>query len=148
LKPHPILRFPAAVKREPAIDSWMNGQPEELRSIVRPWFERMRACGADVREPMHDGCPTACVEDAAFGYVNTFRAHANVGFFHGVALQDPLGLLEGTGRFGRHVKLRPGAPLDSRALEALIGAAYLDITARLRFEAGAQPKGIQLKGQR
>ncbi len=130
----PILRFSGAVKREPAIDSWLNGQPEGLRSIARPWFERMRECGADVRELMHDGCPTACVADAAFGYVNTFKAHANVGFFRGAALQDPLGLLEGTGKFGRHVKLKPGAPLDSLALEALITAAYLDIKARLRLE--------------
>ena len=27
---------------------------------------------------MHDGCPTACGEDAAFGYVNIFKAHVNV----------------------------------------------------------------------
>jgi hypothetical protein len=27
----------------------------------------MRQCGGDVRELMHDGCPTACVDDAAFG---------------------------------------------------------------------------------
>lgn len=128
----PILRFSGAVKREPTIDSWLSGQPEELRSIARRWFARMRECGADVRELMHDGSPTACVEDAAFGYVNTFRAHVNVGFFHGAALQDPVGLLEGTGRFGRHVKLKPGAGLDSSALEALITTAYLDIKARLR----------------
>ena len=127
----PLLRFSGATKRDPAVQAWLEGKPAQLRAIARSWFERMRECGEDVREVMHDGCPTACVEDAAFGYVHTFRAHANVGFFHGVALQDPLGLLEGTGRFGRHVKLRPGAPVDPRALDALIKAAYLDITTRL-----------------
>lgn len=129
-----ILRLSGAVEREAAIDSWLNGPPEDLRSIARTWFARMRACGADVRELMHDGQPTACVEDAPFGYVDTFRAHVNVGFFHGATLQDPGGLLEGTGRFMRHVKLKPGGPLDAWALDALITAAYLDIKARLRIE--------------
>lgn len=56
-------------------------QPFELRSVARKWFEEMRACGPDVVELLHDGHPTACVEGAAFGYVNAFKAHVNVGFF-------------------------------------------------------------------
>ena len=81
---------------------------------------------------MHDGCPTACVEDAAFAYVNAFTAHVNVGFFQGAALADPAGLLEGKGRFMRHVKISPGSDVDQLSLEALITAAYLDIQTRLR----------------
>src|SRR5437899_9976430 len=98
--------------------------------IARPWFERMRGCGPDVRELIHDGCPVACVEDAAFGYVNAFAGHASVGFFHGAALADPAGLLEGSGKRMRHVKLRPGKDLDEEALGDLIGAAYEDIRRR------------------
>ena len=128
----PILRFSGAVERDPAVQTWLNGQPEHLRAMVRPWFKRMRKCGDDVRELMHDGCPTACVGDAGFGYVNTFSAHANVGFFRGATLPDPLGLLEGTGKLGRHVKLRPGIPLDSPALKVVITEAYQNIKACLR----------------
>ena len=40
----------------------------------------------------------------AFAYVNVFRDHVNVGFFHGAFLSDPAGLLEGTGKRMRHVK--------------------------------------------
>lgn len=92
----------------------------------------MRACGEDVRELMHDGCPTACVEDAPFAYVNIFRAHANVGFFHGAELIDPQHLLEGAGKRMRHVKLKPGHTVDSAALADLIDAAYLHIRMLLR----------------
>ena len=92
----------------------------------------MRHRGSDVRELMPDGCPTACVGDAAFGYVNAFKDHVNVGFFFGALLTDPARLLEGTGKRGRHVKLRPGQPVDSAALAALIAVAYADIKARLR----------------
>jgi hypothetical protein len=72
-----------------------------------------------------------CVDDAAFGYVNTFEDHVNVGFFFGALLKDPSRLLEGTGKRGRHVKLRPGRPVDSAAIAQLIDAAYADIRARL-----------------
>jgi hypothetical protein len=92
----------------------------------------MRACGDDVRELMHDGCPTACVADAPFAYVNVFKAHANVGFFHGASLRDPARLLEGSGKYMRHVKLRPELAADDSSLKALIAAAYQDIQQRLR----------------
>ena len=91
----------------------------------------MRVCGGDVRELMHDDCPVVCVQDAPFGYVNVFRAHVNVGFFMGAALQEPTGLLEGSGKRMRHVKLTPGREVEPEALSALIDAAYLDIKARL-----------------
>ncbi|HWF01449.1 MAG TPA: DUF1801 domain-containing protein, partial [Caulobacteraceae bacterium] len=87
-----LLRFPSAVRRHPNVDAWFSEPDYELRRIAQPWFDEMRRCGADVRELLHDGCPTACVGDAAFGYVNAFSAHANVGFFHGAALDDPTGL--------------------------------------------------------
>ncbi|HET7400919.1 MAG TPA: DUF1801 domain-containing protein, partial [Usitatibacter sp.] len=77
-----------------------------------------------------DGHPTACVGDAAFGYVNAFTAHVNVGFFLGAQLPDPAGLLEGTGKRMRHVKVMPGAQLDWNALAELIQAAYLRVKSR------------------
>ena len=120
------------MKRDPAIDAWLGAQRDDLRPLVATWFESMRRCGGDVRELMHDGCPTACVGDAAFGYVNAFKDHVNVGFFFGALLKDPAGLLEGTGKRGRHVKLRPGSDVDSAALAGLVDAAYADIRARLR----------------
>lgn len=125
------MRFPAAVERDPAIEAWMGGHSGELGSIARYWFEVIRSRGADVRELLHDGHPTACVGDAAFAYVNAFRAHVNVGFFLGAWIPDPGGLLEGSGRYMRHVKLRPGVPLDDPALAALIETAYVDMKRRV-----------------
>ena len=128
------LRFSETVSRDPAIDAWLNGQAPELGTIAHQWFVRMRACGNDVRELMHDGCPVACVADAPFGYVNVFKAHVNVGFFLGAELEDPAGLLLGNGKCMRHVKVKPGADLDFAALNALIDAAYADIKSRLDAE--------------
>jgi hypothetical protein len=127
-----ILRFPSAVKHDPAIDAWLEAQRADLRPLVETWFVRLRQRGRDVRELMHDGCPTACVGDAAFGYVSAYTDHVNVGFFFGALLKDPAHLLEGTGKRGRHVKLWPGRDVDSAALTQLVDTAYADIRARLR----------------
>ena len=126
-----IFRVSRGVRRDPAVDAWLAGEPVALRSIAQQWFTQMRGCGDDVLELMHDGCPVACVEDAPFGYVNTFKSHVNVGFFHGATLADPARLLEGTGKNMRHVKLKPGRSVNAAALGALIDAAYADIKARL-----------------
>ncbi len=126
-----FLRFSGAVRRSAEIAAWFASDANPLRQTTRLWFEQMRGCGADVRELFHDGCPVACVDDAPFAYVNAFKAHASVGFFHGAALADPAGLLEGAGKRMRHVKLRPGEDLDADALSELIAAAYADIRRRL-----------------
>ncbi len=126
-----LFHFPAAVPRDPAVDAWMKARPGDLGALAERWFAVMRGCGPDVRELLHDGHPTACVTDAAFGYVNAYRAHVNVGFFRGAELPDPDGLLEGTGRFMRHVKLAPERSVDEPALRRLIEAAYADMRRRL-----------------
>lgn len=125
-----LFRFPNAVRRHGDVAAWFS-KDEPLRRFALPWFEQMRSCGADVRELLSDGHPIACVEDAAFGYVDAFRAHVNIGFFRGADLDDPAGLLEGTGKRMRHVKLRRAQPVDAAGLSALIAAAYRDMRGRL-----------------
>ncbi len=129
-----FLRFHGSVKRDPAIETWMHEHPGELGAIAQHWFEVMRDCGDDVRELLHDGCPVACIADAAFAYVNAFKAHVNVGFFRGAELDDPRGLLEGAGKFMRHVKLGPDRDVDATALLEIIDAAYTDMKGRRKAE--------------
>ena len=129
-----LLRFNGVVKRDPAIDAWIKEHSGELGAIALQWFEVMRKCGDEVRELMHDGCPVACLGDAPFGYVNVFTSHVNLGFFHGASLPDPAHLLQGAGKFMRHVKLRPGTATNAGALHSLIDNAYSDIKARVEHD--------------
>ena len=137
--PHPrkmntrteLFRLNGAVERDPAVDDWMKEHTGELGAIAQKWFEMMRKCGDEVREVIHDGCPTACLGDAAFGYVNVFRSHVNVGFFQGASLPDPARLLQGTGKFMRRVKLKPGTITNAAALRRLIATAYSDMKTRV-----------------
>lgn len=126
-----LFRFSSAVKQDPAVEAWFDGQPDKLGAIARYWFDAIRGCGDDVRDLLHDGHPTACVTDAAFAYVNAFTAHVNVGFFRGAEISDPNKLLEGTGKYMRHVKLRPDCEVDAEALTKLIETAYTDMKSRL-----------------
>ena len=129
-----IFRLTGAKRRDAVVASWFTEGPMELRALAREWFARIRQSGDDVLELFHDGCPVACVGDAALAYVNTFKSHVNVGFFYGAFLPDPAGILGGTGKRMRHVRLEQAAEPDVAALDALIVAAYTDIKARLRAE--------------
>ena len=133
-----LFRLPSAVKRDPSIDTWMKHHAGELGEIAKHWFEVMRGCGDDVREVLHDGHPTACVADAAFAYVNAFKSHVNVGFFRGAEISDPKGLLEGTGKYMRHVKIDPSCEVDTAGLLRLVDTAYTDMKARV--QAAGAPK--------
>jgi hypothetical protein len=133
-----LFRLSGAVQRSRSVSAWFEAGPAELRSIAREWFEAVRDRGDDVRELLHDGCPTACVGDVAFAYVNSFKTHVNVGFYYGAQLDDPAGLLQGSGKRMRHVKLVPGESIDSAALRALIEAAYAHVTARVAAERKAR----------
>jgi hypothetical protein len=137
-----VFKLNGATRHDPAVEAWF-AKPaldldaalpepvEDMRQTARLWFDRMRACGPDVLELIHDGCPVACVADAPFGYVNVFKAHVNVGFFQGAALDDREGLLEGAGKSMRHVKLRSPQSVNAASLGDLIAAAYQDIRRRL-----------------
>jgi hypothetical protein len=126
-----LLYFRGAVERDAEIDRWLEQHPVELAQIGRTWFTLLRRAGDNVRELMHDGYATVCVEDAPFGYVGIFKSHVNVGFFQGSTLPDPGLLLEGTGKLMRHVKLRPNRPVNEPALKLLIEHAYNDIVAKV-----------------
>jgi hypothetical protein len=127
-----LFQLFGSVRRDPAVEKWMKEHPGELGAIARHWFNVIRQRGDDVRELLHDGHPTACIADAAFAYVNVFKAHVNVGFFRGAEIDDPDGLLEGSGKFMRHVKLWPGKDVDAAALTRLIDVAYVDMKERVK----------------
>ena len=126
------MRFPGAAKRDSGVETWLQTRPGELGAMARHWFTVMRGSRSDVRELLHDGNATVCVEDAAYAYVGVFTAHVTVGFYQGAELPDPYGMLRGTGKFMRHVRLEPGEDLDTAALTELIRAAYIATKDRLR----------------
>ncbi len=126
-----LFRLSGATRFDPDVEEWLSGEPDALYAVARDLFSILRACGDDVLELLHDGCPTACVEDAAFAYVNVFTSHVSIGFYAGALLDDPEGLLQGSGKRMRHVKIRPDQGYDAVGLSTLIEQSYTDIKLRL-----------------
>lgn len=126
-----LFRLNHSARHEPAVRRWFDAHTNPLGEIAHHWFNAIQRCGDDVWEVMHDGQATACVDGVAFAYVAIYSAHVNIGFFHGAELSDPEGLLQGSGKFMRHVKLKPEQVINELALFALITSAYEDVKARL-----------------
>jgi hypothetical protein len=57
-------------------------------------------------------------------YIMPHKKHVNLGFFKGAHLEDPTGLLEGTGKNLRHVKLKQVDAVDTPAIRALLRNAW------------------------
>ena len=126
-----LLTYNGAQVTDPKIMEWEADHQNPQGLLAVAWFQRIKQNGSDVLELLHDGYLTACIGKYPFAYTGAFKAHVNLGFFHGVDLPDPHGLLEGTGKRMRHVKLKPASLPDEELLEALIHAAYVDIKQRI-----------------
>ena len=127
-----LLKFTGNDLEEISIEEWLEVKPEPLQATAQKWIEAIQNSGPEVQLIFHDGYPIGCIESAPFAYVNAYSKHVNLGFFYGVDLPDKDGLLEGSGKRMRHVKLRPGQEPPTEALLQLLAAAYEDIKMRLR----------------
>ena len=56
-------------------------------------------------------------------YVYSATDYVQFGFFGGSALKDPKRLLEGEGKYVRHIKVRSPSEIDEPAFAALLGQA-------------------------
>jgi hypothetical protein len=61
-----------------------------------------------------------------YAYIAPQSDYVNLGFYHGVALNDPAGLLEGAGKRLRHIKLKSVADVAKKEIETLLKAALLE----------------------
>jgi hypothetical protein len=55
-----------------------------------------------------------------FCYIGVYKNHVNLGFYQGVDLPDPAGVLGGTGKKLRHVKLQRVEDVNKPAIRDLI----------------------------
>ncbi|MBM4427570.1 MAG: DUF1801 domain-containing protein [Chloroflexi bacterium] len=66
-------------------------------------------------------------------YIMPLKDSVNLGFFHGANLNDPKGLLEGTGAKMRHVKIRLLTDIKNAEITALIRAAIRERKTALKL---------------
>jgi hypothetical protein len=61
-----------------------------------------------------------------YAYIMPHKKWVNLGFYQGVALTDPAGIMEGTGKKLRHVKVRSVTDAGRPEIRALIEAALAE----------------------
>jgi hypothetical protein len=70
-----------------------------------------------------------------YAYIAPQTKHVNLGFYHGAALKDPTGLLDGTGKNLRHVKISTLAEVSKKQIGDLLKASLEEI----RRSVGRKP---------
>ena len=126
-----LFRLDGASADPPEVAAWFEAGDLLLRAEARRWYDRLRGADPGTTTLLHDGCPTVCIDGAAMAYVGAFTAHVSIGFFQGAALPDPAGLLRGSGKYMRRVRLSLTDAVDEAALVALIATAAADLRQRL-----------------
>ena len=61
-----------------------------------------------------------------YAYIAPQTGYVNLGFYHGVALNDPAKLLEGSGRRLRHMKIKTETDVCKKELRVLLKAALTE----------------------
>lgn len=69
-----------------------------------------------------------------FCYIGAHREHVNLGFYYGAELPDPEGLMEGTGKKLRHIKVRDTEQIDTSSLRRYIQSSLEERKAALGIE--------------
>lgn len=122
-------------------DDVLSGVDEDLESIVRRLRALIKSVHPDAFEIPRPAKRTITYgigprkASEAYAQIGLESRHVNLGFPHGGTLRDPDGLLEGTGKALRHVKIRSGADADLPGLGRLVKAALAERRAAVLREA-------------
>jgi hypothetical protein len=95
----------------------------ELRKVVRALRDFVKKTVPGTQETINSwGIPTF-EAPKPFCFYMVAKNHVTLGFHYGTSVKDPQGLLEGTGKNIRHVKLHKMEDLEQKGLRNLVLAA-------------------------
>jgi hypothetical protein len=108
------------------VERLLAGRSPEIADLARRTLELARSLFPDAVTAVDDeniGLGRGTGYKGLVFVVAPHRSHVTLGLSGGASLPDPAGLLEGTGKVHRHVKIRDAADLDRPELRALMQAA-------------------------
>src|SRR6266849_1787528 len=105
------------------IDSHLEKKPLAVAEVARRLRGVMKRTVAGTKESVNPWKIPTFESNGPMCFFMVGKSHVTFGFFRGTSLPDPAGLLEGTGKNLRHVKLRGVKDLGRPALKRLILAA-------------------------
>ena len=101
------------------VDEYAAKQKPEFRGIVEVLRDLVKKAVPDLSEQIKWGQPCYIGKENVC-YIAAMTSWVNLGFFRGAELKDPKGLLEGSGKGMRHIKVHKVENIDSDAITALI----------------------------
>lgn len=107
----------------PDVDAWFTLVPASQQATLAALRKLVRSLRPGIVEEIKWGRPCYSTDRGLFCYMHSTKNHATLGFQQGASLDDPEGLLEGTGKGMRHIKFKDGAKFDQEAVAALLEQA-------------------------
>ncbi len=115
-------------RREKTLDEFIAATEPKIRPIMVELRKVIRETAPRLREAMKYGMPSY-LQNRMVCYIMPAKDHVTFGFYGGEDLPDPKGLLEGSGRSMRHVKVRTLGEAQNPSVRALLKEA-------VRLDAG------------
>ena len=104
------------------VDAYIAGLEDWQAEIVSSVRQIINQAAPEADEAIKWAQPVYS-SNGPFAYIKAFKNSVNFGFWRGVDLKDPKGLLEGSGDKMRHVKLSSTDQIDQAAFSDLINQA-------------------------
>jgi hypothetical protein len=111
------------MKAYASFDQYLAGQAPRNQGVIRALRKFVKRAAPQLQESVKWGNGCWVQGKVPVAYVYSAPDHVQFGFFGGSALRDPSGLLEGEGKFVRHIKVRKRSDIDERAFETLLRQA-------------------------
>jgi len=113
----------AKMKAYASFDDYLADQSPKNQVIIRALRRFVKRVEPALTEAVKWGNGCWVGENGPVAYVYSDAAHVQFGFFNGSSLKDPRGLLEGKGRYVRHIKIHDRSGIIERAFAALLRQA-------------------------
>ena len=114
---------PRKMKAYASFDLYLADQPPKNQKIIRALRSFVKRTLPKLEESVKWGNGCWLKGNAPVAYVYSDTGYVQFGFFHGSSLKDPKRLLEGSGKYVRHTKVRHASGIDEKALAALLRQA-------------------------
>jgi hypothetical protein len=111
------------------VRDWLNKLPTNKKPAVNNLRELIGSVAPEAHEIIYHDALGYGPTDSGFDrilYVTVFEKHINLGFFFGGFLHDPQGLLLGSGKRMRHIKIEYMQDSDNQAIKSLLEQAWAD----------------------
>ena len=119
------MRKGKAAKRPFTVEKLLRGRAPQVRRWVASLRKLVRAGAPQAEERVYRGWRLIAYDyRGLFCYIAPLKEGINLGFYRGARLPDPEGLLEGTGKGLRHIKVRTATDICPAAFKKLVRAAY------------------------